>query len=441
MRDIVLVLGMLAYLPLCVRNTGAGVICWAWFSLMSPHRQVYSFAAGQPLNSVIAVATLCGWLFSQERKRWTPDAVPWLMLAWFVWMTFNSFFAPFPDWSWPYWDRTMRIMVYIFLTFFVANSKSRIHGIIWVIVISLGFYGVKGGLFTIVHAGGGKVVGPPDSIITDNNQLALAIVMSLPLVNYLRMHTKMPLLRLGFALAICLEVIEVFGSRSRGGVLALGLTLFFFWLRTRRKVAYGLAAVALVGTVLYFMPASFWERMGTVSNLDADASFHGRVVAWQVAIRVAINRFPFGAGFYAPQLAPIFNSYFPDEVTHAAHSIYFQVLGEHGFIGLALYLAIILLAFNNSRIIIRQTRGQPELLWAYDLASMTQVALIGFCFGGAALSVAYFDGFLLLIAVLSTLRELTAPVPVPIGHRVGLPRVGVAAGGAMPAQVGRPPVL
>lgn len=422
MRDIVLVLAMLGYLPLCLWNAGAGLVCWAWFSMMSPHRQVYGFAQGQPLNSVIVVATMLGWLLSRERKRWPGDAMPWMMLIWFAWMTFNSFFAPFQEFSWGYWDRTMRIMVMVFMAFSIARTKARIHGVIWTIVISLGFYGVKGGVFTLTTGGGGVVFGPPDSIIFDNNQLALAIVMSLPLVNYLRMHTRMRMLQLGLALAICLEVVMVFGSHSRGGVLALGASLFVFWLRTRRKIVYGLAAVALVGTVLYFMPDSFWERMNTVNNLDEDASFQGRLMAWQVAINVAIDRFPFGAGFYAPQLTPIFNSYFPGETTHAAHSIYFQILGEHGFIGLALYLPILVLALNNTRIIMRQTRRKPELLWAYDLAAMTQVGLIGFYIGGAALSVAYFDGFLLLIALMSTLRELTAPqaVPARVGQNLGV---------------------
>jgi putative inorganic carbon (hco3(-)) transporter len=428
LRDVVLVIGMLGFLPLCVWNAAAGVVCWVWFSIMSPHREIYGFAAGQPLNSVIAVATLIGWLSSREKKRWPGDAMPWLMLVWFAWMTLSSLFAPFPDWSWDYWNRIMRIMILVFLTFFVANTKSRIHGIIWAIIVALGFYGVKGGLYTLVTGGGGIVFGPPDSIIYDNNQLALAIVMSLPLANYLRMHTKMRLLQLGFALAICLEVVMVFGSHSRGGVLALGVTLFFFWLRTRRKLLYGFAAVVLIGTVLYLMPDSFWERMSTVNNLDEDASFQGRVMAWWVAFYVARDRFPFGGGFYGPQLAPIFNSYFPDANTHAAHSIYFQVLGEHGFIGLALYLPILLLALNNTRIIMRQTRGKPELLWAYDLGAMTQVSLIGFYVGGAALSVAYFDGFLLLIALMSTLRALTAPKPVPARGSQNMPAAGVAVG-------------
>ena len=114
-------------------------------------------------------------------------------------------------------------------------------------------------------------------------------------------------------------------------------------------------------------------------------------MAWKEATYIAIDHFPFGAGFYAPQRPEIFHSYFPYAIPHAAHSIYFQVLGEHGFVGLALYLAVLVLALRNASIILRQTRNRPELEWAHDLANMMQIALIGYYVGGAALSMAYFD--------------------------------------------------
>jgi hypothetical protein len=52
--------------------------------------------------------------------------------------------------------------------------------------------------------------------------------MALPLVNYLRMHTKIRPLHLGLAVAIGLQIVMVLGSHSRGGALALGLVLFIF---------------------------------------------------------------------------------------------------------------------------------------------------------------------------------------------------------------------
>jgi probable O-glycosylation ligase (exosortase A-associated) len=411
-RDLALILGMLFYLPMALRAPAAGVLCWVWFSIMNPHRQVYGFTYGQPLNSVVAVATIIGWLASREPKRWPADATPWLLLALLGWMTLDTPFAAAPGFSWIFWDRTVRFFAMIFMVYFLFTTKARIHGMIWVLLISLGFYGVKGGVFTILKGGHAIVYGPPDSVFFDNNQLALAVVTELPLVYYVIQHTKSAWLRLPAAAAMMLQVVMVFGSYSRGGVLALGVMMSILWLRSDRKVLYALLAVVVVAGGLSVMPDSFFQRLDTVNNLNSDESFQGRVVAWHVAFLYATEHFPFGAGFNGPQLPMVFNHYFPDDAVHAAQSIYFQILGDHGWIGLGLWLPILLLALRNAGIVRRQTRGNPELIWAYDLADMMRVSLISFYFGGAALSMAYSDVYLVLIALLANLRVLTQPATI-----------------------------
>jgi len=408
-RDIVLILGTLFYLPVSLMAPAAGLLCWEWFSIMSPQRQVFGFAWGQPLNSVVAVATLLGWLLSRERKRMTPDVVPWLMLAWLVWMTLSSAAGQDPDQAWSYWDRVTRTLVPVFLCFVLMTTKARIHAMIWVLVISLGYYGVKGGAFTIVTGGHNIVWGPPSSMISDNNQLAAAIVMGLPLVFYLWQQTANPWLRHGLIVAMALQVLMVFGSYSRGGVIALAVMLTCFWLRSDRKFVYGIIGVLVIGVGLSLMPPSFWNRLHTLNDVNADSSFQGRVMAWRVAVMCATEYFPFGAGFLTPQMGFIWTHFQMGEDPHAAHRIYFQVLGEHGFIGLAIYVPLLLLPLRNASIVIRQCRNQPGLEWARDLAEMMRISLIAFYVGGAALSLAYFDGYLVVIALASCLRELTAP--------------------------------
>ena len=400
---------MLFFVPMSLRFPAAGALCWAWFSIMNPHRQVYGFMYGQPLNSIIAVATLLGWLVSREPRRWTRDAVPWLLLALTAWMTLNTAISPFASYSWEFWDRVVRTLVLIFLVFFLATTKARIHGMVWTIVISLGFYGVKGGVFTIMHGGHAIVYGPSDSVYADNNQLALAMVVEMPLLFYLWRHTRAPWLRWPMLAALALQVLMVFGSYSRGGVMALGVMLTMLWLRSDRKILYGLFAALIVVAGLNLMPDAFFQRMHTVDSYQTDDSFQGRVDAWHVAFMYANAHFPFGAGFFAIQRDDVFHQYLPGAVVHAPHSIYFQILGEQGYGGLALYLLILLLALRNAGIVRRQTRGQPGLRWAYDLADMGRVALVAFCFGGSALSMAYADEYLLIIALISTLRQMTRP--------------------------------
>ncbi|MGA3403347.1 MAG: putative O-glycosylation ligase, exosortase A system-associated [Acetobacteraceae bacterium] len=432
MRDIVLVLATLFYLPASLMAPAAGLLCWEWFSIMAPHQEVYGFARGQPFDFVIAAATLLGWLFSSERKRFTPDALPWVLLIWFLWMTVTTIAGPVPDIAWTYWDRVMRILVPVFLSFVLLTNRARIHGMVWTLVIAIGFYGVKNGGYMLA-GGSGVLYGPPSSMIADNNTLALAVVMELPLVYYLWKHTRVAWLRAGLVATIPLQIVMVIGSHSRGGVIALGIMLGTFWLRTDRKILYGVIGAAMVAAAFAIMPDVIWERLNTLHNVQGDASFNERVMAWMVALDCARDYFPFGAGFYTPQVATIWHHYLPDVDFHAAHSIYFQVLGEHGYIGLAIYAFVLVLPLYNATIVVRRTRNNPDMAWAYDLADMVRVALVAFYVGAAALSLAYFDGYLVLAALTSTLRELVSPKRVTAAEQR---RIALAATRGPVASVG-----
>lgn len=413
MRDLVLFLSMLFYLPISVVSPAAGLIIWEWFGLMSPQRLIYGFAFGLPFERAIVLATLAGWLFSGERKHFTPDAVPWLLLAFFAWATFNTmFFAPFPSFCWPHWNDMMRAFVPVFLGFVLLTRKVRIHGLVWMIVLGLGFYGVKGGLFTLVHlgAGGNRVFGPADTQIADNNNLALALVMELPLIYYLWRNTDQRLLRIGLQIAGVMQILSILGSYSRGAFISLSVLLVFFWWRTNNKILYAVIGGVIVVGVLGVMPPAFWARMNTLHDVHASSSFMGRVQAWHVAFDYANHHFPFGAGIDGPAIASIFHYYMPGATVHVAHSIYFEVLGDNGYPGLVLYLLVLTFSLRNARIVVRSTRNHPEFSWAYDLANMLQVSIVSYCVGGAALSMAYFDGFLFLLALTSCVREIAVPV-------------------------------
>ncbi len=408
MRDISLVIIFVSILPMVFVYPFGGILCWTWLTLMNPHREVYGFAYGRPFNLVVAVLTLGAWLASRRRDGWPPGAMPWLILALLAWMTVNSFFAADPDWSWPLWEETVKVFVLVLAVLVSARTKARIHALVWVLVVSLAYYGVKGGVFTVLTGGTYRVYGPEKSVLGDNNHLALAIAMTLPLVNYLRLHTASPLLRLGLAFAFAIQILTVLGSYSRGGVIALACALGFFWLRSRRKWAYLLAGSILLPMALGLMPEAFFERMHSITAADHDTSFLGRVTSWQVCFSYAVDHFPFGAGFAGTQRTAVYNFYFPAEFPHAAHSIYFQILGEHGFPGLLLYLALMVMAFAECRTVVRQSRGRNGLRWAGELARMIQVSLVTFWIGGAALSMAYYDGYLILLVLPSALRALTA---------------------------------
>jgi len=399
MRDIFIVLTTLVGVGATFAWPFAGTLLWAWFSLMSPQSEAFGFAQTLPLNLIVAVAAIGRWILSREKKLLPHDALIWLSLAFLGWCTLNSFLAVDPSWSWIYWDRTWKIFALGFLVAIQVNSKVRLHALVWIIVVSLFYYGVKGGLFTILSGGHSHVYGAPGTIIGDNNQLALALLMVLPLANYLRGHSANKWVARILMLGIALTVVAVLGTYSRGGAIGLAMLAVAAWLKYRRKFSYLVLAAMIFVPALYFMPESFYQRLHSINNYNSDASFQGRVVAWHVAFDYARDHFPFGAGFYGPQLPQVFHIYYPYELQHAAHSIYFQVLGEQGFVGLALYLLLIAATFWRSVRLSRALKDRPQEDLA-ELVSMMQLGLLVFCLSGAALSMAYYDLFVLYIGMM-----------------------------------------
>lgn len=406
MRDIVLVSAIMIGVWATLRYPFVGVLLWAWLSIASPHQEAWGFSKSIPLNLIVAGVTIGAWFAQPNRRLPPPNFLYGAFIAFLIWVTLASFFATYPGWSWQFWDRCWKTIILGLFVAALADNKVRIHALVWVIVVSLFHYGVKGGLFTLVTGGQFHVVGPSGTYITDNNSLALALLLGLPLANYLRMQTEAKWLSTGILIAMGLTVVAIFGSQSRGAFLGLAALLFAGVLRVRHRFLYIAIALALIYPVLQFMPEQYHERIASIASATDDGSFMGRVVAWKVAFYCAIDHFPFGAGFYTPQLPSVYNAYFPTEHPHAAHSIYFQVLGEHGFIGFGIYLSLIIGSFIQAARIRKLSRHHVELNWAYDLASMIQLSLIAFCVGGAALSMAYYDVFIISAALLMPMSEL-----------------------------------
>ena len=418
MRDLILILSLLGCLGLTLRYPFAGVLAWAWLACMNPHQEVYGLSREIPLNLIVAIVTIIAWLFSKERKLPPLDGTTWMLLALLAWMTFNTFFAADPAYSWPYWDRTWRIIALGVVVGIMATNQVRIHALIWVVCTSLLYYGVKGGLLTFLTGGTKYITGPANTTLADNNALAVALLMILPLLNYLRLHTANRWLRVGLAATGFLSFVSLLGSYSRGGYLALASLTGIGWMRSRKKILFlVLLTVALV-PMLYFMPQSFYDRVNTLSSPGDDPSFQSRLMSWKVAYFYAIDHFPFGAGFYAINLPEVYHLYFPDSTTHVAHSVYFQMIGEHGFVGFALYMVILYLAFRNCSQIRRATKNREEFTWAHDLATMIQLSLVAFCVGGAALSIAFYDVFIVWVCLLPMLRNLvTQPFKAEVTRR------------------------
>ena len=115
-----------------------------------------------------------------------------------------------------------------------------------------------------------------------------------------------------------------------------------------------------------------------------------------------------GGGFRAPEIQSVWDRYLSIDNAKAAHNNIFQVLGEHGFLGLGLYFCIILLAFKNVAAIIVRTRHIPELGWARSLAIACGISLFAYMVAGLTVSIPYYDLFIVLVVFIASMRRLVA---------------------------------
>ena len=253
--------------------------------------------------------------------------------------------------------------------------------------------------------------------------LALAFAMLLPICFYIlgEYGKKSWMLKFGLIGVITLVVTAIIGTNSRGGLLALATVGGYLFIKSKRKLLFFFLIVCIGSAMIGLISEQWYTRMDTISNADSDASFMGRVIAWKLSFILASQNPILGGGFKALEFFPVwldlsrefsqFSFFYsgtalPDTFRgHAAHSIYFQVLGDHGFVGLIIFVSILLLSFFKAGEIAKKSRLANGPDWLTNLATMLQLSIFTYAVGGAALSFAYFDMIYSIYALVIVLEK------------------------------------
>jgi len=415
MRDLLVAFIVFGSLPFILKRPFWGIVLLAGLGYLNPHRLCYGFMYNMPVVQIVALTTLIGMLLSKEAKRMVWSREVWVLLIFVFWMGLTTTQAFFFNAAALQYEKIVKIQILTFMTLVMLTSRDRVHVFIWAIVVSLGFYGVKGGIFTILTGGAHRVQGPLGTFIGGNNEMALALVMTIPLMRYLHLQEQNRHIRAGLVAAMVLTVIAAVGTQSRGALVALVITGSIFWWKSRSKFMTGTLIVASAVIALSIMPAEWFARMDTIKTYEEDRSAMGRIIAWKVALNIANDRI-FGGGFetWGPSVFYRYGSV--GQESRDVHSIYFEVLGEHGWIGFILFAMLLGFTWLKCGKIIQAARKRPDLLWARDLAAMIQVSLVAYMSAGAFLGLAYFDYIYHLVAVVVVVHQLatvqTSKAPV-----------------------------
>ncbi len=425
MRDYVLTAFVFALLPVCLSRPWWGILTWYWIGLMNPHRLTWSFAYTMPFAMLVGGATLLGAIMAKDRRP-----IPWnreliLMAILLVYFTVTTAFAWAPTYAWPEWEKVAKVIFMTFVATMFIYGKTRVRALLFVVAASIGFYGFKGGIFSIVHGGAERVQGPENSFIDGNTFLGLALNMVIPLLIALALDESRPWMRRLLYLTAGLSVIASIFTYSRGAWLGLAVTvpLILLQLKMTPRIIVLIAVVLSAAFASAIFPERIFQRADTIANYEEDSSANQRLESWSVAWNVAKDRPLVGAGFefewandgrwleYGSEKYREFMTA-ANKDSAAAHSIYFQVLGQHGFVAFVIYLWLLVSVHLTLLRIRGMGRKNPEIAWIGTYATGLLIGLVGYVVSGAFLSSAYFDLAWLYFALAAVLsREIASTVP------------------------------
>ena len=421
MRDIIITVVVFGTLPYIMRKPFFGVLVWTCLGLMNPHRLAWGFATTLPFALIVFFTTILSYAMSKEPKKIPMSREIVLLTIFTLWMFTTTAFSWYPALAWPQWDKVWRIQIGILLTLMLTINRERLHLLMWTICVSLGFWGFKGGIWFLLSGGANRVYGPDGSFISGNNELGLALVMTIPLIWYLILNTKVGWARTGLYGALFFSLVATIGTHSRGALVGLVFMGVMFIIKSRRKFIPILGAIGFAALLPYIAPAEWFSRMHSIETYQEDESAMERIRTWKVAAEIAKSDI-LGGGFEVLR---------PTNGTDA-HSIYFEVLSEQGYIGIAMFLTLGLLTFMKAQRIKNLTRRIPDASWARDLATMIQTSLVGYATCGAFLGLGYFDLAYILIVIVVVLEKIvldqhvrTVPARRVVSTFVDLPSVGV----------------
>jgi len=287
------------------------------------------------------------------------------------------------------------------------STRPRLEAFVWVQVICVAFSAIPGALKTISWGGGGlTVIGATGSFIEDRVAFAVFLPMVVPMTLFLARQaillprTRWLILALrGIAISCILALV---GTFARTALFSGGTAFLLLVAKTKNKIWMVLVAVAAIVLLFELAPASWFERMDTTVNYQHDESALDRLEAWKWSWNMALRHPLVGGGFRVEVLnkVPGGDGYIE------SHNIVFEVLVEHGFIGLALFGALIAAAYRSCGTVRRLAIDQPDLAWAQDLAGMVQVSLLVFVAGGMFISIATSPFLYDLVSITIGLRSI-----------------------------------
>ena len=340
----------------------------------------------------------------------------------------STVFSNYPAYSWPYWIEFLKAIVITYLIIILITDTTRLRLLLLVMGLALGLEQAKQGWYYLIFPPG---VNNTNALpfLGDNNGVAVGMLMLVPIMAYLARTTQHTWARRGYWFLLIGCLFRALTTYSRGGFLACGALGVVYLLRTQQKLRALVGIIAVMMIVLPALPEAFWARMHTIQTYEEDTSATGRLHYWQVAIKMA-NANPLGIGHNAYNAAydKYDLSYGKYGRGRSVHSSFFGILAEAGYIGFALFAAILVGAFWSCyRVQKHAVMGSIPVELAHGAAAL-EASLAAFVVGGSFVPFQYNELLWHFIGITIVLQQLADQHRIAHGKRSrGRRRGGVVA--------------
>jgi putative inorganic carbon (hco3(-)) transporter len=414
MRDLLLLTLTAICALLAVRRPVYGIIAYISYSFLAPHSFAWGIARTFPHVHVIALCTLAG-LISTGWRQLPKQREIFLLLA--LWGAFavSTVFAIESERAMTQLFHVSKVLLMVFVSLYLIDSAQKLRWLVRAIALSIGFYGLKIGLFVMTTGGQEAVFGPSGSFLEANNSLGMALAVNVPLLFYLATVEESVWLRRLMNTMLGLSYPAVLGTFSRGAWVALATVTLFMMIKSKKRfLGIALIGVVVVSSPLWFsrvFSTQMSSRFDTLRNYEGDSSAQSRFWNWEFCTRVGLARPLHGAGFDYYSLRayaiyfPEFVQRWPDKVW-SCHNMWLSVFSEHGLLGLSLWLWLLACFWSTLRRIERVAPRKQSTEWLLPYSSMLEAALIAYVVSGTFLDVAYFELYYFLIVIAVVAKRL-----------------------------------
>ena len=412
MRDLFFVAFLGAFFLLGLRRPFLLVAVYAYIDIVSPQRLSYFLLNSIPISAIAFVLAVGTWLVLDDKRDCRFSMRQLLLLILLAWCGYTTATADFPinaatKWAWVW--KAMIFAVFLPLT---LRTRLRLEALALFMVLCASTIIINGGMKTALSGGGYGVL----NLMVDNNSglyegsiISCVAISLIPLILWLAKHgTVFPpdwKVRT-FAYALCLTCLLMpIGTEARTGLVCIAILAGMMLMRSKRRFIYAPLMAFAALAAIPFLPASFTQRMSTIENHQSDESASTRLAVWKWTLDY-VKEHPAGGGF-DNYLQNSFSYYMQEHVVdsggarlerrlvtdkgRAYHSAYFEMLGEQGYFGFAVWALIHLICFIRTEAIRRlyRNRDGPGEAWIAPFALALQQGHIIYMVGSLFVGIAY----------------------------------------------------